>query len=274
MENAVDAFKIAFAVFIFVIALTLAFSVVGQARATSEAVLYMTDKNNDYDYVSATDNNASTYDRIVSFETILPVIYRYAKEQYAVTIVKNDGTPIVRYDLYTEGFMANWNTILKRKKDDVYGPNLEQQEYNEVQARIAKVDSLIQKETGKENAIWDSININDNSKKGLYAGKSNNAGGIHIVSPWMSNPNTEAIKRIAVDIADQGTEYEKNGVIYYGKNLSQYKDMAFKEKFIEIQTIGETIVETDEENNTEYALDVKDSDKKLEIIYILQENIN
>ena len=91
MENAVDAIKIAFAVFIFTLALALAFLVVGQAKATSDIVLAMTDKTNDYEYVSISDNNSQNNERIVGFETILPVIYRYAKEQYAVTIVKKNG---------------------------------------------------------------------------------------------------------------------------------------------------------------------------------------
>lgn len=44
MENAVDAIKIGFALFIFAIAITLAFSVVGQARLAADAVFASTDK--------------------------------------------------------------------------------------------------------------------------------------------------------------------------------------------------------------------------------------
>ena len=51
MENAVDALKIAFSVLVFVIALALAVSVVGQARATSDIILSLNDRTNYYDHV-------------------------------------------------------------------------------------------------------------------------------------------------------------------------------------------------------------------------------
>ena len=65
MENAVDALKIAFAVFVFAIAAVLTFSIVGQARATSDIVLTMNDKTSYYDYVNETETNAEGKDRIV-----------------------------------------------------------------------------------------------------------------------------------------------------------------------------------------------------------------
>ena len=49
MENAVDALKIAFGVIVFVIALSLFFFMTNQAKATSDLVLYMSDKTNFYD---------------------------------------------------------------------------------------------------------------------------------------------------------------------------------------------------------------------------------
>lgn len=263
MENAVDALKMAFAVFIFSFALVLAVITVGQARATSDAVLVMTDKTNDYEYISNSDNNSQNYERIVGFETILPVIYRYAKEQYAVTIVKNDGTPIVRYDLYIEDIMQNWNTILRKHET---APS-EKAKYKDVQDRIKKVDDSIKKYTGKENALWENINDTISSKH-IYYGKSVNSS-VNVVSPWIGNPNFDTIERIRADLETNGT-YEKNGITYYGKNLSQYKDKSFKEVFLEVQTRGETIVITDDENNTEYSLDTIIGNKKLEIIYIMQ----
>ncbi len=56
-----------------------------------------------------------------------------------------------------------------------------------------------------------------------------------------------------------------------GKNLYQYKDKSFKEVFLEVQTDGNTVVVTDDENNTEYYLDTIIGNKKLEIIYIMQD---
>lgn len=267
MENAVDALKIAFAVFVFAIAVALTFSIVGQARATSDVILALNDKTNAYEYVDANETNASEKDRIVGFETILPTIYRYAKEQYAVTILKKDGTPIVRYDLYTEGFMGDWNEIIKQQnigKDD--------QRFDEIKQRIALIDEFISKETGKTDAIWNSLVTGHKGSfvtGDLYRGNNANNNSVNTVAPWMGNPNTDTIKRIEVDM--NGKEWEKNGIKYIGKNLSQYKDKKFKEKFLEIQTSGTTITQVDEDNNVEYSLETVKGNKKLEIIYILQE---
>lgn len=265
MENAVDALKLAFALLVFVIAVALTFSIVGQAKATSDTILAINDKTSLYEYVETSEENASNKDRIVGFETILPTIYRYAKEQYAVTILDTDGTPIVRYDLYTEGFMQRWDEILKnvrRTGDKV--------ELEEIRTRIQLVDDVIQKETGKQNAIWSSMTTDSYQTGDLYSGSNENNSGITTVAPWMGNANIDAIDRIKADLEKNG-KYKKNGITYKGKNLSQYKESKFKEKFIEIQTSGTTITETDaEDQSIQYSLETVRGNKKLEIIYILQ----
>ena len=271
MENAVDALKIAFAIFIFVIAIALSFSVVGQVRATSEVILALNDKTNSYDYVANEDNNANNKERIVSFETILPTIYRYAKEQYAVTIIKSDGTPIVRYDLYTEGFMNDWNTTLKNMNRTSYR-EISIDKFNEIRDRIAIVDELIQEENPSwKHSIWNGIVIGTEGtyRTGtLYKVTNKNNATVDTGAPWGSEHN-EIVKRINADLT--GDTYQRNGITYVGKNLNQYKGKTFKEKFIEIQTSGTTITDTDEENNVEYSLETVKGNKKLEIVYIMQD---
>ena len=44
MENAIDAMKMAFAVLVFVIAMSLAFMMITQARSTADVVFQTTDK--------------------------------------------------------------------------------------------------------------------------------------------------------------------------------------------------------------------------------------
>ncbi len=274
MENAVDALKLGFAVLVFAIALVLTFSVIGQARATSDIVLTLNDKTNLYDYVDVEETNAKQKDRIVGFETVLPTIYRYAKEQYAVTILDTDATPIVRFDLYTEGFMNDWNEIIRQQNNS----NLTNERFKEIKHRIGLVDNFILEEFKKdkktiysENPIWDSMISGQEgsySAKELYKGSSQNNRGINVTSPWMGNPNVDTIERIKADL--NGTNYTKNGVSYFGKNLEQYKNRTFKEKFLEIQTSGITITQEDSENNIQYSLETVRGNKKLEIIYILQ----
>ncbi len=252
MENAVDAIKIAFGLLVFAIAIALTFSVIGQVRATSDIIFTLNDKTQFYEYTTEEDYNTNI-NRIVGLETILPTIHRYAKEQYAVTIFDTTGRAIVRYDLYTEGFMANWNEVLKRiTLNDADAIN----RYREVEERLSQVQYVVNKELNT------NVNIMDSLDDKLYAGKSD-VSSINIVAPWMGDPDNDTVDRIKADMVPNG-EYEKNGVTYYGKNLLQYKDRTFKEKFIEIQTSGETVTDGNDE------IETIRGNKKLEIIYILQ----
>lgn len=99
MENAVDALKIAFAVFVFIIALSLSMRVMGQARETSENVFYMTDKTNFYELV---EDGKVPEARIVSGETIIPTLYRYYKENFNVVILDKNGDKVAVYNLEEE----------------------------------------------------------------------------------------------------------------------------------------------------------------------------
>ena len=252
MENAVDAIKIAFGLLVFAIAIALTFSVIGQVRATSDIIFTLNDKTQFYEYTTEEDYNTNI-NRIVGLETILPTIHRYATEQYAVTIFDTTGRAIVRYDLYTEGFMANWNEVLKRiTLNDADAIN----RYREVEERLSQVQYVVNKELNT------NVNIMDSLDDKLYAGKSD-VSSINIVAPWMGDPDNDTVDRIKADMVPNG-EYEKNGVTYYGKNLLQYKDRTFKEKFIEIQTSGETVTDGNDE------IETIRGNKKLEIIYILQ----
>lgn len=133
MENAVDALKIAFAVMVFTMALTLAISTFSQARETSEAVLYMNDKTNYYEYegieseeskevngIAYTEYTASgsgityTDKRIVGIETIIPTLYRYYKENYTVIFELEDtANPIYFLDTTDK-----WNKAYTGNDDD------------------------------------------------------------------------------------------------------------------------------------------------------------
>ena len=121
MENAVDALKIAFAVMVFTIALSLAMATFSQARETSETVLFMNDKTNYYEYdeigtatdmgdytqyeVRQVDGSTITYTdkRIVGIETVIPTLYRYYKENYIVVF---DG---IDKPLYYLDSTAKWD---------------------------------------------------------------------------------------------------------------------------------------------------------------------
>lgn len=82
MENAVEALKMAFAVMVFVIALSVSMVSFNRAKSTSDMVLYAQDETNYYEYQGATGKAAEN--RIVGLETIIPTLYKYYKENYTV----------------------------------------------------------------------------------------------------------------------------------------------------------------------------------------------
>ena len=86
MENAVDALKIAFAVFVFIVALSLSmfmFTLVGQ---TSDIVLQSSDVTRFMEYIEVSDMISD--ERIVGLETIIPTLYKYYKENYTIIFRK------------------------------------------------------------------------------------------------------------------------------------------------------------------------------------------
>ena len=102
MENAVDALKIAFGVLVFVIALTVAFALLSQAKATSDIMLFASDKTNYYTYSNEADNSAG---RIVGADVVISSLYRYYKESVVVRVY--DGTNLIGdFNTETDGGLS------------------------------------------------------------------------------------------------------------------------------------------------------------------------
>lgn len=106
MENAVDALKMAFAVMVFVIAITLSMTTMTKAKETADAIFYATDKTNYYDYLS---DKRLPEGRIVSGETIIPTLYRYYKENFNVIILDKYGKDVAVFNLEEEIKAYNHN---------------------------------------------------------------------------------------------------------------------------------------------------------------------
>ncbi len=258
MENAVDALKMAFGIIVFVIAIALAVSVIGQARVASDVIFHSNDKTEFYEYATedTITNVTEKGDRIVGMETIIPTIHRYAKEQFAVTIFDNSGNPIVRYDLWTEGFMSNWNQIVKNK-DKVES---DKKAYEEVKDRLQTIQNAVNKTINKNREVEVETDIQK-----LYKVHSNANRNIKVAAPW-GGDNKKIQERIIADML--GKQYEINNIIYNPnkeKKLKDYENSKFIEKFLEITTDGETVTDDG------YSLETIKGNKKLEIIYILQQ---
>lgn len=103
MENAVDALKIAAAVLVFVIALTIAFALLSQAKATSDIMLFASDKTNYYTYSNEAENKAG---RIVGADVVISSLYRYYKESVVVRVYDKNNTLIEEFNTETDGGLS------------------------------------------------------------------------------------------------------------------------------------------------------------------------
>lgn len=117
MENAVEALKMAFAVMVFVIALTVSIVSFNSVKSTADTILYMKDETNYYDYQG--EYGKAAENRIVGLETIVPTLYKYYKENY--TVVFKQGI----YN-YETGEISDWDylTVYKTASNkDLWGNN-------------------------------------------------------------------------------------------------------------------------------------------------------
>ena len=128
MENAVDALKIAFGVLVFVIALTVAFALLSQAKATSDIMLFASDKTNYYTYSNKAEN---TEGRIVGADVVISSLYRYYKESVVVRVYDKNNTLIEEFNTETDGGLSQKerkkkvNEWIKENKSELDGTFLE-----------------------------------------------------------------------------------------------------------------------------------------------------
>lgn len=91
MENAADALKIAFAVLVFIIAITIIFVMISKVKSTADVVLYYSDKTNFYEHYEERNKDGKG-NRIVTASEIIATLYRYNKETVAITIIMDGQT--------------------------------------------------------------------------------------------------------------------------------------------------------------------------------------
>ena len=136
MENAADALKIAFAVMVFVLALSLSISCLSEANSAVQAVAFMRDRETNYTYVTP----SSKLTRIVGVETVVTSMYKAYEENFQIRFYKADGTDLVLY-YRTDN---NGNRI---KKDNVDIPvtyiDLKDENYANAEEAITHLNFLL-----------------------------------------------------------------------------------------------------------------------------------
>ncbi len=110
MENAAEALKIAFAVLMFGLALTLSISTLSSANLAISNIVELRDKTLDYTYIASTEDK-----RIVGAETVIPTMYKAYNENFRLVFYKRVGTDLVGIPLF---YVIDVNTGV-RKKDEL-----------------------------------------------------------------------------------------------------------------------------------------------------------
>ena len=115
MENAVDALKIAFALFVFIMALSITIFMYNMAKETGDIVLASSDVTAfmEYKKQDTIETIVKDGDRIVGLETIIPTLYKYYKERYTVVFMNAEGEPLTIYKSKTNPDL--WSTNYKNK---------------------------------------------------------------------------------------------------------------------------------------------------------------
>ena len=110
MENAAEALKIAGAMLMFVLALTLSISSFSSANASISAITTMYDKDTKYIYVKPAKN----FTRTVGVEAIIPTMYQAYEESIEIYFKDKNGNPLPLYyktDQYGKRVDSNGNVV-------------------------------------------------------------------------------------------------------------------------------------------------------------------
>ena len=242
MENAEKAMMMAFAVFVLVIALSLAIYLFSKVTVTSEQLAFYSDSTIYYDNVEL-DKTAFAEDvdsdikngtvRIVSVETIIPTLYRYYKENFCVKIYgADDGSG-------------------KRPLIQIFDVNLEGKVHGAAGDTLASSEST---PTQIENHAYNEV-YNDPDKLYCLFG-----------APWLGS--TESVKARVDYFVDGKAGYINNTYVDYRDNAfceARKNKKQFKERFVNYSYSGQTMITEDGEQ----LVTGEKSKDKIVIIYTL-----
>ena len=114
MENAVEALKMAGFMLLFIIALSITMITLTQAKTTADSLVKNQDRQQSYQYIEVTGDLSKSLSRTVSLADIIPTLYRYAQEDYAVQFYTSSGSPLY---IYESGQIKNGVPVKKNDLD-------------------------------------------------------------------------------------------------------------------------------------------------------------
>ena len=114
MENAVEALKMAGFMLLFIIALSITMITLTQAKTTADSLVKNQDRQQSYQYIEVTGDLSRSLSRTVTLADIIPTLYRYAQEDYAVQFYTSSGSPLY---IYESGQIKNGVPVKKNDLD-------------------------------------------------------------------------------------------------------------------------------------------------------------
>lgn len=121
MENATDALLMAFAVLIFIVALSVSLTTLSHAKATADVVLFYSDRENFQTHIIPDPDNPLDGGRNVTVDTVIATIYRCAKEKFSVKIIDDSETYLFEYDVQNkEQIEENIQTFIRNHTGNEY----------------------------------------------------------------------------------------------------------------------------------------------------------
>ncbi len=286
MENAAEALKIFLAVTVFGLALTVFFRMTSLARDTADMIF---ETINSKTYIDYTSYDAIASERTVTFEEIIPTIYRYSQAGYGVTIIDesstNPGNIVARFDTDTEAQVQSCYWEYSDKRSDE-----EEKKSNAIKYQI----EIYLKEyilnpigfdihegvEGNYTAYTSHGSLNDLMKK-IYPGTDSE--GEDVFTGWGTGntyKDNDITIRINLDIygkynGEDSYTYSAgtHNAVIDGGLLAKYKGKEFTEYIVLIDEDNDYITYTDEDGNTVntglFKFGTVRYTKKREIIYVL-----
>ncbi len=206
MENAADALKLAFAIFVFLLAFTVLFNTASLARITAETLVVESDETTYYTYIPGDDSIINreangVITRIVTLDEIIPTIYRYSVESYGVTLIDKNGKIITRFDTDTETMCNIF---------DMPGTTIEEKQklINEINNYVlGPAETLL-----SDNKHVEQINNVDDLRalfQRIYAQDTSRAQTAEYECPWIGNVREQWIaQRIDSDLFGKTTYFD------------------------------------------------------------------
>lgn len=235
MENITRALIMAFSMLIFVIAFSYAMYLINKATATSDVLLESITTSKYYDNIEVSGSDVAT--REVGIDTIIPVLYRYYKENYAVKIY--DGNTLIQiFDVNLESKIARAAAYTKT------GATADQE--------LVSLKGSIYNNNGNKFTSPDSA-----TRAYLFE------------APWTGSTDEDTRSRIDYFLnGEKG--YINNTLVDYTKDggfIKKYGGETFYESFVEYAYSGETI---STENGLETITGNTQESNKIIITYTLK----